>query len=65
VREHDIEHEQDIEQLRHVALAMHVQIGQLVAALTRKCKELEALKGSRDELQQTLALIDTLTERAQ
>ncbi|MBA3501293.1 MAG: IS66 family transposase [Myxococcota bacterium] len=56
----DLEQEQDIEQLRQLAVAMHAQIEQLVAALARKCKELESFKGSKDELQQTLALIDTL-----
>ena len=60
---HELEREQDIEHLRHVALAMHVQIEQLVAALARKCTELEALKGSKHELQQTLALIDKLTQQ--
>lgn len=59
---HDLEQEQDIEHLRRVAMAMHTQIEQLLAALARKCKELESLKGSKDELQQTLALIETLTK---
>jgi transposase len=63
VRTHELEREQDIEHLRRVALAQHVQIEQLVAALARKCTELEALKGSKDELQQTLALIDKLTQQ--
>ena len=40
---------------------MHAQIEQLVAALARKCTELETFKGSKDELQRTLALITTLT----
>lgn len=59
----DLEREQDIEHLRRVALAQHAQIEQLIAALARKCKELEVFKGSRDELQQTLALIETLTKK--
>ncbi|MBN1917455.1 MAG: IS66 family transposase [Verrucomicrobia bacterium] len=63
MRAHELEREQDIEHLRRVALAMHAQIEQLVAALTRKCTELEALKGSKDELQQTLALIEKLTQQ--
>jgi transposase len=61
----DLEQEQDIEQLRQIAVAMHAQIEQLVAALARKCKELETFKGSKDELQQTLALIDTLKKNKQ
>lgn len=63
MRAHELEQEQDIEHLRQVALAMHIQIEQLVAALRRKCTELEALKGSKGELQQTLALIDKLTQQ--
>ncbi|MGH2907597.1 MAG: IS66 family transposase [Solirubrobacterales bacterium] len=63
MRAHDLEKEQDIEHLRRVAVAMHAQIEQLVAALARKCKELESLKGSKDELQRTLALIETLTNK--
>lgn len=58
----ELEREQNIEQLRRVALAQHAQIEQLVAALERKCTELEALKGSKDELQQTLALIEKLKQ---
>jgi transposase len=63
VHAHDLEREQDVEHLRRIALAQHAQIEQLVAALARKCKELESLKGSHDELQQTLALIDKLTKQ--
>ena len=65
MRAHELEREQDIEHLRRIALAQHAQIGQLIAALARKCTELEALKGSKDELQQTLALIDELTKQQQ
>lgn len=65
MREHELEREQDIEHLRRIALAQHAQIGQLVEALARKCTELEALKGSKNELQQTLALIDQLTRQQQ
>jgi transposase len=61
----DLEQEQDVEHLRRIALAQHIQIEQLVATLARKCKELESFKGSKDELQQTLALIDTLTKQKQ
>ncbi len=63
MRTHELEQEQDIEHLRRIALAQHAQIEQLVAALSRKCTELEALKGSKDELQQTLALIEKLTQQ--
>jgi transposase len=60
----DLRGEKDIEQLRRVALAQQVQIEQLIKALALKCKELEKFKGSGEELQQTLALIETLTEKA-
>lgn len=63
MRAHDLEREQDVEHLRRIALAQHAQIEQLVAALARKCTELESFKGSKDELQQTLALIDSLTKQ--
>lgn len=57
----DLRHETDIEHLRRVALAQQVQIEQLLRVLKSKCEELEALKGNPEELQQTLALIETLT----
>jgi transposase len=63
VHAHELEREQDVDHLRRIALAQHAQIEQLIAALARKCKELETFKGSKDELQQTLALIDSLTRQ--
>jgi len=63
VHARELEREQDVEHLRRIALAQHAQIEQLIAALARKCKELETFKGSKDELQQTLALIDSLTKQ--
>ena len=65
MRTSDLEKEQDVEHLRRIALAQHIQIEQLIAALARKCKELESFKGSKDELQQTLALINTLIQQKQ
>jgi transposase len=56
-----LEREKDIEELRRIALALNASNAQLLAQLRKKCSELEKLKGSKDELQQTLALIDTLT----
>lgn len=58
----DLRRETDIEHLRRVALAQQAQIEQLLRVLRSKCKELEALKGNPEELQQTLALIETLTK---
>jgi HPt (histidine-containing phosphotransfer) domain-containing protein len=57
-----LEQEQDIEELRRIALALNSANAQLLTQLRQKCRELEKLKGSQQELQQTLALIDTLTE---
>ena len=61
----DLRRESDIEQLRRIALAQQVQIEQLLRVLSSKCEELEALKGSPEELQQTLSLLETLTNKAQ
>lgn len=61
----DVRRESDIEQLRRIALAQQVQIDQLLRVLASKCKELDALKGNPVELQQTLALLETLTKKAQ
>lgn len=61
----DLRRERDIEQLRRVALAQQVQIEQLLRVLNAKCKELEALKGDPAELQQTLALLESLTKQQQ
>jgi transposase len=60
----DPRRENDIEQLRRIALTQKVQIDQLLRVLTSKCKELEALKGSPGELQQTIELLNDVTRRA-
>ncbi len=64
VVEADLEREQDIEELRRIALAQHVQIQQLIRQLQRKCDTLSFYTGNKDELQQTLALIESLTKQA-
>lgn len=61
----DLRRENDIEQLRRIALAQQVQIEQLLRVLRVKCDELATLKGSEQELQQTLALVEELSRRAQ
>jgi len=61
----DLRRESDVDQLRRIALAQEVQIKQLLRVLESQCRELEALKGSKKELQQTLALLETLTKQAQ
>jgi transposase len=54
----DIEREKDIERLRQVALLQKSQLEHLVAVLARKCAELQKLKGSEDELQLALKLLE-------
>lgn len=61
----DLQRERDIEQLRRIALAQQVQIEQLLRVLQAKCEELQRLKGDPAELQQTLALVETLTKQHQ
>ena len=59
----ELERENDIEELRRVAVALHVANNQLIAQLRAKCKALAKLTGNSAELQQTLALINTLTAK--
>ena len=61
----DLRREKDIEQLRRIALAQQIQIEQLLRALRAKCDELATLKGSDEELQLTLALVEELSKKAQ
>jgi len=61
----DLRRERDLEQLRRIALAQQVQIEQLLRVLQAKCEELQALKGNPAELQQTLALVESLTKQQQ
>ena len=61
----DLRRETDIEQLRRIALVQQTQIEQLLKVLQQKCRELSVLKGSEQELQQTLSLIEDLTRQAQ
>jgi transposase len=46
-------------------LSPGIQIEHLLGVLRAKCEELEALKGDPAELQQTLALVETLTRQQQ
>ena len=61
----DLRRETDIEQLRRVALAQHVQIEQLLRVLRSQAEELAALKGNENELQEKLALVEQLTKQSQ
>lgn len=64
ISEADIEREQDVEELRRIALAQHAQIRQLIEKLRRKCETLSFYTGNKNELQETLALIEGLTKQA-
>jgi transposase len=59
-----LEREQDIEELRRIALALYAQTQQLIRQLRRKCQLLSLHTGNKDELQETLALIESLTKQA-
>jgi transposase len=59
-----LDHESDIEELRRVARALHAQLQQTIRQLKRKCDQLALYTGNKDELQQTLALIEQLTGQA-
>ncbi len=59
-----LERESDIEELRRVAVALHAQLQQTIRQLRRKCDQLAFYTGNKDELQQTLTLIEKLTGQA-
>jgi transposase len=61
----DLEREQDIEELRRVALAQQAQIEQLIAALQKKSREVDQLRGKPGDLQLTMKLLATLQAKAQ
>ena len=61
----DLEREQDIEELRRVALALHAQTQQLIRQLKKKADLLAFYTGNKDELQATLALIESLEKQGQ
>ena len=57
VGEADLEREQDIEELRRIALAQHAQIQQLIRQLQRKCDTLSFYTdstGNRANIQDTI-----------
>ncbi|MBP6778206.1 MAG: IS66 family transposase [Piscinibacter sp.] len=59
-----LERESDIEELRRVAMALHAQLQHTIRQLQRKCDQLAFYTGNKEELQQTLALIEQLTGQA-
>ncbi len=65
IGEADLEREQDIEQLRRIALAQHATIQQMVRSMLRKAREYEFRTGDKSEVQRVLALIEELTKNAE
>jgi transposase len=61
----DLRREKNIERLRQVALLQQSQLEHLITLLSRKCAELEQLKGTEGELQQTLKLLEAVHAEAQ
>ena len=59
-----IEGEKDIEQLRRIALAQKTQIEHLVKVIETQSEHLDALRGTKGELQQALAFVEKLNARA-
>ena len=59
-----LEREQDIEELRRVALALYTQQLQLLEQLKQKCEKLAFYTGNKEELQQTLAQLAEVTAAA-
>ncbi|MBX3161194.1 MAG: transposase, partial [Deltaproteobacteria bacterium] len=60
----DLEREQDIEELRTIALAQHAQIQALLEIVATKSREVERLRGSAGDLQLTLKMLAELQAKA-
>ena len=60
----ELDREQDIEELRRLARALHAQNQQLMAALTAKSREVERLRGKPGDLQLTLKMLEMLQAKA-
>ncbi len=60
----DLEREQDIEELRRIALAQQAQIQQLMEIISRKSRELDKLRGKSGDLQLTLKMLAELQAKA-
>lgn len=60
----DVEHEQDIEQLRRIAHAQQLQIQQLLDVVAAKSREIERLRGKPGDLQLTLKMLEELQKQA-
>ncbi|MGN6108635.1 MAG: IS66 family transposase [Kofleriaceae bacterium] len=60
----ELEREQDIEELRRIALAQQAQIAQLLEVLSRKSREIDRLRGKPGDLQLTLKMLAELQAKA-
>lgn len=60
----DLEREQDVEELRRIALAQQAQIEQLLAVLTMQSRRIDALRGKPGDLQLSLDLLNRLQAKA-
>lgn len=60
----ELDREQNLEELRRLARALHAQNQQLMEALVTKSREVERLRGKAGDLQQTLKLLEALQAKA-
>ncbi len=60
----DLERENDIEELRRIALAQQAQIQILLDAISKQNKELAAYKGKKGDAQLTLKMLEALQAKA-
>jgi transposase len=59
-----LEREQDIEELRRIALAQQAQIDQLLAVLAKQSSDIDKLRGKPGDLQLQLKMLQVLQEKA-
>lgn len=59
-----LEREQDIEELRRIALAQQAQIQQLMEVISRKSREIDKLRGKPGDIQLTLKMLAELQAKA-
>jgi transposase len=60
----DLEREQNIEELRRIALAQQAQIQQLMELISRKSREIDKLRGKPGDIQLTLKMLAELQAKA-
>jgi transposase len=64
VKRGELEREQDLEELRRIALAQQAQIEQLLAVLAMQSRQIDELRGKPGNLQLTLDLLNRLRSEA-